>query len=247
MAEDTGVIAMCTGAVPEGWHLCDGTAHGSADLEAIIGSPYTPDMSDVFVRGAGTTPRLSEAGFSTAVLDATTMPAHAHAGATSSLLSADHTHSGTSGGMSANASHSHNANTGNQSATHYHGFAAVNTGTVSVWHSHSQLNVTEGTGGSADGSYVDTSSNTQSKTNTVGTSGNNKEAHVHSAGGGTTHGINANHTHTIATSAPSIAHTHTVLTSGASATHTHTVSGQGSGAAFSIMPAYYALSFVIKI
>src|SRR6188768_248650 len=114
MAADTGMIAMCKGAAPAGWALCDGLAHGSADLEAILGSPYTPDLSDVFIRGVGTTPLGSEAGLDSAILDVASMPAHAHAGATGALLSADHTHGSTSVGMSANASHSHNANTGGQ-------------------------------------------------------------------------------------------------------------------------------------
>ena len=38
---------------PPGWHLCNGTAHGSPALQAIIGSPNTPDLSNKFIIGAG--------------------------------------------------------------------------------------------------------------------------------------------------------------------------------------------------
>lgn len=50
-----GLIAPYGGSVaPAGWHICNGTAHGSAALQAIIGSPNTPNLTGLFIIGAGT-------------------------------------------------------------------------------------------------------------------------------------------------------------------------------------------------
>lgn len=52
----TGSIVMFGSAVPpEGWALCDGSAHGSVELANVIGSPNTPNLTDRFIMGAGTT------------------------------------------------------------------------------------------------------------------------------------------------------------------------------------------------
>ena len=49
-----GVIMAWGGtAAPSGWHLCDGTPHGSPELKAIIGSDGTPDLRGRFILGAG--------------------------------------------------------------------------------------------------------------------------------------------------------------------------------------------------
>lgn len=49
-----GAIITYGGTVaPPGWHLCDGTAHGSAALQAITGSPNTPNLLDRFIVAAG--------------------------------------------------------------------------------------------------------------------------------------------------------------------------------------------------
>ena len=50
-----GVIMAWGGSVaPSGWHLCNGTPHGSPELQHIIGSPNAPDLRDRFIVGAGT-------------------------------------------------------------------------------------------------------------------------------------------------------------------------------------------------
>ncbi|MGV0949996.1 MAG: tail fiber protein, partial [Azonexus sp.] len=50
-----GLIAPFGGSVaPAGWHICNGTAHGSAALQALIGSPNTPNLTGLFIMGAGT-------------------------------------------------------------------------------------------------------------------------------------------------------------------------------------------------
>ena len=47
------IIAYGGSAAPAGWHLCNGTAHGSSALQAILGSANTPDLSNRFIIGAG--------------------------------------------------------------------------------------------------------------------------------------------------------------------------------------------------
>ena len=48
-----GVIMAYGGQqAPVGWTVCDGRAHGSAALQALIGSANTPDLRDRFVVGA---------------------------------------------------------------------------------------------------------------------------------------------------------------------------------------------------
>lgn len=49
------IIAFGGSAAPVGWHLCDGTAHGSSALQAVIGSANAPDLRDRFVIAAGST------------------------------------------------------------------------------------------------------------------------------------------------------------------------------------------------
>ena len=78
--------------VPTGWHLCDGSLHGSAALAAVIGSTRTPDLRDRFVVAAGGAYAKGDTGGLAAVpLNATHMPSHAHGGATATA-SAPHSH-----------------------------------------------------------------------------------------------------------------------------------------------------------
>ena len=49
------VIAYAGIVLPPGWHLCDGSAHGSAALLSILGGANTPDLRDKFVVGTGST------------------------------------------------------------------------------------------------------------------------------------------------------------------------------------------------
>lgn len=75
-----GVIVMFGGSVaPEGWHLCNGTAHGSTELAAAIGSPLTPNLVDRFIVGAGATyAQGAVGGEATHALTEAEMPYHAH-------------------------------------------------------------------------------------------------------------------------------------------------------------------------
>lgn len=53
------IIMYGNSAPPAGWHLCDGSAHGSSALQAAIGSANTPDLRSRFIVGAGSGPGLT--------------------------------------------------------------------------------------------------------------------------------------------------------------------------------------------
>lgn len=92
-----GAITMYAGTTaPTGWHLCDGTAHGSAVLEALSGSPNTFNLRDKFIIAAGSTyARGATGGAARVTLSAAEsgVPAHGHGTATSGNNSVGHTHS----------------------------------------------------------------------------------------------------------------------------------------------------------
>jgi microcystin-dependent protein len=94
-AAPVGAVTMYAGPVaPDGWHLCNGTAHGSAALQAVLGSPNTPDLRSKFIVGAGSTYAVGATGG----LDAVTLTA----------------------AQSGEKGHSHLASSGNNSASHSH-------------------------------------------------------------------------------------------------------------------------------
>lgn len=73
------ITAFAGTSAPAGWHLCDGSAHGSSALQAVLGSANAPDLRDRFVVGAGSTySRGATGGAATVTLDVTEMPAHTH-------------------------------------------------------------------------------------------------------------------------------------------------------------------------
>lgn len=88
-----GSVAIFVGATaPSGWHFCDGTPHGSAALEALIGSPNTPDLRDRFIVGAGRLyPLKSTGGAATVTLTGgqSGEPAHTHGAAAPHVHSAN--------------------------------------------------------------------------------------------------------------------------------------------------------------
>jgi microcystin-dependent protein len=103
------IIEYGGNTAPPGWHLCNGTAHGSAALQAIIGSPNAPDLTDLFIVGAGGTyPPHSKGGAATVTLTAAQsgLVGHTHA-AGSGNNSVGHTHNGATGSMNRNWAHAH--------------------------------------------------------------------------------------------------------------------------------------------
>lgn len=94
MVAPIGSIVMWPQAsAPAGWHLCNGTAHGSDALTALLGSPNTPNLVDRFIVGAGVKPVGTVGGAETVVLTAgqSGLRDHAH-GAWTAGASTDHSH-----------------------------------------------------------------------------------------------------------------------------------------------------------
>lgn len=103
------IVAYAGATAPTGWHLCDGSAHGSAALQAVLtlgghASPtLTPNLRDRFILGDGGSQPTS-GGASTVALSIANMPSHSHGGAV----------------VSANAYHGHTAWSGDDSPDHGH-------------------------------------------------------------------------------------------------------------------------------
>ena len=100
------IVMWYTNTAPTNWHMCDGTAHGSAALQSVIGSAYAPDSRDLFPVGAGSTYTIGETG-----------------GAASVTLTA---------AQSGLPQHTHTATVGNQSASHTHSVNPPSVNTLSA-------------------------------------------------------------------------------------------------------------------
>jgi microcystin-dependent protein len=73
------IIAYGGSTAPAGWHLCDGTAHGSPALQTVLGSANAPDLRNRFIVAAGTTyPSKSSGGSPTITLTSSELPSHTH-------------------------------------------------------------------------------------------------------------------------------------------------------------------------
>ena len=80
---------------PAGWHICDGSAHGSAALLALFGSANTPDLRDKFIVGSsGSKPRGTVGGAASVALTAaqSASPSHTHPTVLTGTVSAWHQH-----------------------------------------------------------------------------------------------------------------------------------------------------------
>jgi len=114
LAAPVGTVVMYAAATaPEGWHLCNGTAHGSAALQAILGSPNAPDLRDRFVVGAGSAYAIGNTGGAdlvTLTAAQSGLVAHSH-GVTVNSGNAYHSH-GVSGSAATVGNHTHPAPAG---------------------------------------------------------------------------------------------------------------------------------------
>ena len=227
----TGVIVEWpAAAAPAGWHLCDGSAHGSPALTALLGSAFTPDLRGFFIPTAGVgSYALKETGGA----DMLTLTA-----AQSGLVG--HSHAASSGSQSVD--HAHLAdppatNSGGQSVNHGHSGA---TASMNRNQSHGHL-VYEGlTTGDSD-NWVDTADDDgtgRARTNIV-------------------RAANTDHEHGFSTGVESATHVHATnipafWTGGVSASHSHVVTVTAAAAAsaaqaFDNRPRYYALNRIIKL
>ena len=223
------IIAYGGSVAPTGWHLCNGTAHGSAALQAVLGSVNTPDLSNRFIIGAGTGMNPGSTG---GVASNTLTPAQ--------TASKGHGHTGTANAKS--TAHTHTVDppataSGGQSASHTHG---VTLGGGD--HDHN----------SAYGNNWQGSTMEQNPPGTdYGPIGNSPSQY----GAVTTPGT---HSHTGTTGVGSADHSHTVNISAfasggmsANESHTHDLTVNATAdanatAPIENRPPYYALVYIIK-
>ena len=155
----SGGIILWSGSIvsiPSGWYLCNG-------------ANSTPDLRDRFIVGAGSSYAVAATGGAASVtLSAAQIPGHTHSG-TTGTVSADHGHT-FSGTTSGESGHTH-----------------VPTGSDAFW-------CYDASGGETN-ENLSAGSYTGKKSTTGASSG-----HTHSYSG-TTSGINGNHTHNFTTDA----------------------------------------------
>lgn len=109
-----GMISMWAGdTAPAGWKICDGTAHGSAELAALIG-PNTPNLKDRFIVGSGGNYDVGATGGAAAVR---------LTGGESGIR--NHAHTGTTGWMNQKNTHAHAARL-NDAGEHRHNSYGAN-------------------------------------------------------------------------------------------------------------------------
>lgn len=181
------IVAYGGSSAPAGWHLCNGSAHESPALLAVLGSGNTPDLNGKFLVGAG----AGYAAGSTGGADSVTLTA-AQSGA------AAHNHA-----LTVNVgvnSHTHDLAaysilSGNENQDHAHIADPPGTNTYGGGgHEHGVV-VNEGYG-DGDGNRVDTHPTAQAGVRQVGyTNGGGGHEHYVDIGGFWTSGIGTNHNH----------------------------------------------------
>ena len=257
----SGSIAIWSGSlvsIPSGWTLCNG-------------SNSTPDLRDNFVLGSTAAPDHNQTGGSIQVtFGETNLVQHGHGGQTANYDGHNHT-----GNTNDDAQHAHSGNTGNagghghpnsdtgQGGQHDHTCTSGGEGQ----HAHPASDPTHthrfvcgpaynffGIG--KQGGQILGSANYIHQANTGGSFNNTQHEHdsfatqdspEHSHSG-TSQGSNTDHAHQITTTAGQGAHTHTFEYASTGAhEHTFNTANSGQGVAFSVLPPYYALAYIMKI
>lgn len=265
--------AGTSATVPNGWALCDGSAHGSTALQNVIGSTLTPDLRDKFIIGkSATRAQGSAGGAASAFLTVRELPSHNHtisqntfshshvdspsAPQTTGLMTRNQSHTHPMPTVkTVNLSHDHPVTVGAASANHTH---YINFNTVSGGaHSHTtRLQVGSALGGSGI-NYL-----TEGTTNSTAIGPDGSHAHAIS---GNTQGQSVSHSHSVdvlpttataltshthdlvAPAAPgaNIDHEHKFSTNSVTYSHDHTSEVKGEGQSFSIIPPYFAFAYLI--
>mgnify|MGYP000996376934 CR=1 FL=1 len=225
------IVAYGGSSAPAGWHICNGTAHGSSALQAVLGGPnpaLTPDLSNKFIIGAGTgmNPRTTGGVASNKLTPAqTATKGHGHA-VSSQPETAEHVHSvnpprTASEGHTADHAHSGVTGWANQNKTHGH-------------------DIREGLTTGDSNNWIDTSD----------------EQTPPSTKDGVVQPANTDHQHNFSTGGASANHAHYVdigqfNSGGRSATHTHVIqltatADADASATIENRPPFYALIYIIK-
>jgi microcystin-dependent protein len=230
------IIAYGGSVAPTGWHLCNGSAHGSAALQTLIGSATTPDLSGRFIVGAGTgyNPKQT-GGAATVTLSAAQsgLVGHSHA-AGSGNNSVGHTHTGATDSANRNTAHAHSSGTMSANWSHAHGEGAAG-GFTPQGYLSDFIRMGDDPAG-----------------NTYGFLSQTVKQITPSPIAAHTHGISAtdvNHTHGI--SSTDTNHEHGFTTGAESQVHQHAISitaaaAAAAAAAHENLPPYYALVYIIK-
>lgn len=244
-----GIIMWGGSAVPDGYHLCDGSLHGSSVLASIIGSTRTPDLRDRFIVGAGGAYQRGDVGGSASVqLTAAQsgMPAHGHS-ASAGTDNANHSHPGTTNSANRNGSHGHANTVGGQSANHeHHGF----TGDQTASHVHYAGNASIPFATSYGDLNVGAAAGTARAgvNGTVGATDVASNGHAHEF---YTEGYSRDHNHAVDIQWTDTNHEHAFTTGGRDALHSHSVSvgtapAAGAAEAHENRPPFYAVTFIMR-
>ncbi len=168
----TGVVWAYAGATaPAGWHLCDGTAHGSSALQTLIGSANAPDLRDRFVIGAGAGHSLNGPhGSGQITVGSANLPPHSHS---VSITTGDN-----------DQNHNHGPGTlgTDTEPAHDHGLVALQDNELGP---DDARRVTGGTGNISDRTAL---GGAHSHAVTTGATGNQSTNHKHSVIGNTGNG-----------------------------------------------------------
>lgn len=219
-----GAIIMYAGnTAPAGWHLCDGSAHGSSALQALLGSPNAPDLRGKFIVGVGDSPdadtptiyaRGDKGGAEAVTLTAAQSGTTAHGHGTNVATSSN------------NAAHSHGASSSTTDINHQHSGSTSDPGN----HEHG----TRRGGGGVEYPVhsVSEMSGGWSSLNTDGAG-----AHTHSFTTGWMNQSNP-HSHPITVNSDNANHGHTFTPS--------TSTAAAASASHENRPPYYALTYIVK-
>jgi microcystin-dependent protein len=212
-----GIIAYGGTSAPTGWHLCDGSVHGSAALQSVLGSATTPDLRDRFIVGAGASYARGNTGGAASVTlteAQSGLRTHNHS-AYSVGEGQEHTHSGTTGDH--DRDHAHYVNIGG--GGHGHNSAYGNN-----WQGSTQDQNPAGT------DYGPIGWNAPNVGGTFSAGGHGHE--------GWSGGVNTGHLHGFTTGGRSAQHDHGI--------GVNNVTGGAATASHENRPPYYALVYIIK-